>query len=245
MRSRRVVLAIGMLLAAACVPEPTAVRIVPATVLWLEWPKAVTLAQPGALRVTGYAPCGFRAVFGVTVSGSEIRVNAEGHGSSDGFACPADAIIAPSSRAADGGAGYDTLLPLPGLTAPSQALPAYFRVWAPMQGPGLWAADDRSVGTVELRATTDTATQFAGGAYLTTDTAGCWRMRPWSRYPVPQWVFSKPVPLTPRWASYYAYVTGYFVRADPPICGDSIAARATRLEVDVTPPLAASLSPSR
>jgi hypothetical protein len=48
-------------------------------------------------------------------------------------------------------------------------------------------------------------------------------------------VFTKPLPLAPRTNSYSGFVTGRFARVNPPICGDSIAVQATRVEVDVTP----------
>jgi hypothetical protein len=240
MRPPRILLATGALLAAGCVAEPTGVDVVPAYVSWLEWPTAVTATQPGALRVSGWAQCPYRVVFSASVSGTEIRLSAEGRD-------PRNAICLSrqgESSGAGGGAGFDTLLPLPRLTPPSSDLPEWFQILAPMEGPGWWPAGDRFVGWTELRATADTATQFAGRATVFTDSSGCWRMRPWSRSPAPQWVFTKPVPLAPRTYAYYGYVSGRFVAANPPICGDSIAVQATRLEVDVTP-WGASLARSR
>ena len=235
MRPPRILLTAGALLAAACVAEPTGVDVVPAYVTWLEWPTAVTATQPGALRVSGYAQCPHRVVFSASVSGTEIRVTAEGRGLGD-WGC-VDLHVASSGigGGAGSGAGFDTLLPLPRLTPPSSGLPARFQISAPMQGPGWWPTGDRLVGGIDLRATADTVTQFAGQAGVYGDSSGCWRMRPWSRYPAPQWVFTGPVPLLPRPYAYYGYVSGHFVPANPPICGDSIAVRATRLEVDVTP----------
>jgi len=249
MRGRRVFPAIGVLLAAGCVPEPTQVYVVPGVVTWLEWPTAVTARQPGALRVSGYAQCPYRVVFGASVSGTEIHLTAEGRDPRNSICLALDAAGSSASIAIDSGARYDTLLPLPQLTPPSSGLPERFQIWAPMQGPGWGQAGDQLVGGLDLRATGDTATQFAGRATVFTDSSGCWRMRPWSRGPAPQWVFTKPVPLAPLrygyYAGYYGYVTGYFVPVSPPICGDSIAVRATRLEVDVTPPWAAALAPLR
>lgn len=242
MRLPRFLLSTGALLAAGCVAEPTSVDVVPAYVSWLEWPTAVTATQPGALRVSGWAQCPYRVVFRASVSGTEIRLSAEGRDQRRDVGC-----IGPStvSSGAGGGAGFDTLLPLPRLTPPSSGLPAWFQIWAPMEGPG-WGPDaDQLVGGIELRAIADTATQFAGRASVSSDSLGCWRMRPWSRAPAPQWAFTKPVPLAPRTYAYHGYVSGRFVAANPPICGDSVAVRATRLEVDVTPPWGASLARPR
>ena len=236
MRPPRILLSMGALLAAGCVAEPTGVDVVPAYVSWLEWPTGVTATQPGALRVSGWAQCPYRVVFSASVSGTEIRLSAEGRDPRQDVGCLALHVAGSGAGIGAGSdAAFDTLLPLPQLTPPSSGLPAWFQIWAPMEGPG-WGPDgDQLVGGIELRGTADTATQFAGRAWVSSDSLGCWRMRPWSRAPAPQWVFTKPVPLVPRPYLYYGYVSGRFVPADPPICGDSIAVQATRLEVDVTP----------
>lgn len=237
MRPIRILLATGALLAGGCVAEPTGVDVVPAYVTWLEWPTAVTASRPGALRVSGSAQCPYRVVFRAAVSGTEIRLTAEGRDPRNDVGCI-------TGSGAGSGAGFDTLLPLPQLAPPSSGLPAWFQIWAPMKGLSWGPVGDRVVGQIELRATADTATQFAGRASVSGDSSGCWRLTPWSRAPAPQWVFTKPVPLVPRPYAYYGYVSGRFVPANPPICGDSIAVLASRVEVDVTP-WGASLARSR
>lgn len=217
--------------------------VVPGYVTWVEWPTAVTATQRGALRVSGYAQCPYRVVFSASVSGTEIRLSAEGRDPGNWACVGPNAAGSSASSNSSNLAYYDTLLPLPRLTPPSSGL-SWFQVWAPMEGPGWWHAGDQLVGGIDLRATADTATQFTGRAWVSSDSSGCWRMRPWSRTPAPQWLFTKPVPLAPRTYAYYGYVSGRFVAANPPICGDSIAVQATRLEVDVTP-WGASLARSR
>jgi hypothetical protein len=243
MQALRVGLRTAALLVAGCVAEPTGVEVVPAYVSWLEWPTAVTATQPGALRVSGWAQCPYRVVFSASVSGTEIRLSAEGRDPGN-WACVGPNVAGGGVGIGVGsGAGFDTLLPLPRLSATPSGQ-SWFQIWAPMEGPGYWHAGDQLVGGINLGAIADTATQFAGRATVFTDSSGCWRMRPWSRSPAPQWVFTKPVPLAPRTYAYYGYVSGRFVAANPPICGEPIAVQATRLEVDVTP-WGASLSRSR
>ena len=236
MRQLRLALTTGALVAAGCSGEPTGVNVAPAYVTWVEWPTTVTTKRPGALRVSGYTECPYRAVFGVSVSGMEIRVTAQGRDPANDVACLAMQIAGSADTSgSSGGAGYDTLLPLPPLTPPASGLPAWFSISAPMAaGPGAWAGGDLVVGQIYLQATADTATQFAGRAMVISDSSGCWRLTPFSRAPYPRWVFNRPVRLLSEYR-YYGFVSGRFVRADPPICGDSIAVLATRLEVDVTP----------
>ena len=89
MRPCGLVLAAGMMAAAGCAGEVTGVATVPAYVTWMEWPTAVTAARPGALRLSGYTQCPYRLVFGVSVSGSEIRVSAAGIDPANDVACVA------------------------------------------------------------------------------------------------------------------------------------------------------------
>ena len=232
MRSGGLVLAAGMLAAAGCAGEVTGVASVPAYVTWMEWPTAVTAARPGALRLSGYAVCPYHLTFGITVSGTEIHVDAVGLRTAEYGICM-DLHVAGGDVGS--GAGYDTLLPLPRLTPPASGLPARFQISAPMMGPASGPLQDEIIGGMDLRTTEDTATQFAGSALIVGDSAGCWRLTPFARNPIPHWVFAKPPRLASGTNSYYGYVIGRFVPANPPICGDSIAVQATRIEVDVTP----------
>jgi len=220
------------LLAAGCVPEPTQVVVVPAAVTWLEWPTAVTPDQPGTLKISGHSQCGFRTVFGVSVSGREIRVTAEGHRGSDGYACPADAIVAGAALEAMS-AGYDTLLPLPPLERPHGEIITY-TLKAPM-GEAWSGISPHAVGWLESRMSIDTTTRFAGRAFVHGDSTGCWWLQPSSRWPVSRWALMGPVPLAARQSWYSATIRGIFVEVNPPLCGESVAARAFQLEVDVTP----------
>jgi hypothetical protein len=232
MRPLGLALTAGMMAAAGCAGEVTGVSTVPAYVTWIEWPTAVTATRPGALRLSGYAVCPYQLTFGITVSGTEIHVEAVGRRPAE-FGICMDLHVAGGDVA--GGAGYDTLLPLPRLMPPTSELPVRFQLFAPMMSIGSAPPGDEIIGGLDLRAAEDTATQFAGRALIAGDSAGCWRLTPFARYPVPHWVFAKPLSLAPRSYGYSGFVTGRFVRVNPPICGDSIAVQATRVEVDVTP----------
>jgi hypothetical protein len=223
-----------VLLAVACVPEPTQVVVVPGVVTWLEWPTAVTPDQPGILKISGYSQCGFRTVFGVSVSGREIRVTALGHATSGPYACvgPADAIVAGAAPGAMP-AGYDTLLSLPALERPHGEVITY-TMKAPM-GEAWSGVSPHSVGWIESRMSVDTTPRFAGRAFVYADSTGCWWLRPSSRWPAPRWALKGPVPLVPRESWYSASIRGILVEVSPPLCGEPVAARAFQLEVDVTP----------
>lgn len=221
---RRTVALAAVVFAAGCVKEPTAVDVVPGYVTWVEWPTAVTTSQPGALRVSGYASCGYRVSFRVAVDSSGIHVVAEGRG-------PVFDICL-ASRAEY---SADTLLPLPRLDPPSTGPWAEFAIWASVSAYAYSPHAERLLGSISLRATADTATKFAGHVMLYTDSAGCWRAHPYSSLRWDEgWVFAKPVPLT---GGYYSgYLSGYLAAVVPPICGEAMAIRAYTLEVNATPP---------
>jgi len=224
---RRAVALVGAALAAGCVKEPTAVDVVPGYVTWVEWPTAVTTSQPGALRVSGFASCGYRVSFHVAVDSSGIHVVAEGRGPTSG--------ICPDHR---DNYSADTLLPLPRLGPPSTGPSTDLAIWAPVSAYAYSPHAERLLGSISLRATADTATKFAGRVTLYTDSAGCWRAHPYSALRWDRsWVFAKPVPLT---GGYYSgYLSGYLAAVAPPICGEAMAIRAYTLEVNATPPWAA------
>jgi len=224
---RRTVALAAVALAAGCVKEPTAVDVVPGYVTWVEWPTAVTTSQPGALRVSGFVPCGYRLSFRVSVDSTGVHLAAEGHGPLNAI-CPADVVGAVAD-------GPDSLLPLPRLEPPSTGLPAEFAVWAPVMTYGYSYAGERRLGALGLRASADTTTRFAGVVHLYTDSAGCWRARPYSWLRRDEaWVFAKPVPLTHGY--YYGYVSGYLGPVVPPVCGEAVAIHAHTIEVNVAPP---------
>jgi len=213
---------VAAVLAAGCVEEPTGPDAVPGYITWVEWPTAVTTSQPGALRVSGSVPCGYRVWYRVSVDSSGIHLAAEGRDPVNAV-CPASPVSG----------SLDTLLPLPRLDPPSYGLPAAFGIWAPVWTSGYSGSTERLVGSISLQATADTTTKFAGHVLLYADSADCWRARPYSSFRYPGWVFAKPVPL--QGGTYQGYLSGWLVAVYPPICGDTVAIHARTLEVDATP----------
>jgi len=227
---RRLVCTTAVIAVAGC-GEPTTVPVGVATVHWIEWPAAVTIGEPGALRISGSAQCPFLPVFGVSVSGSLIRVTATARYQGS----------VPCLNRTDGsGAGYDTVLPLPVLKVPDGSRPVgSFVIRAPMgtvDYSGSGDISERAVGRIELRASADTTTQLAGRVMLRADSLGCWLAQPASAWPQPQFAFARPVPLAPATnLSRSGFVSGSLVVANPPICGRTLAIDAVELTVDVTP----------
>lgn len=222
---RRVIALMSLLLAAAC-SEGTGPQVVPGSVSWIEWPTAVTASQPGSLRVSGYAECPYDLVFGVSLTGTALRVRAEGRQRSNTMC-----LLLSGS-----GAGYDTLLPLPRLGEGVSQLPYRYSIWAPVAVfGGVERPNERMVGTLELRAVPDTATMFAGVIRLFLDSLRCWRAMPYSAPPMPRWSFAKPVLLDTVVAGRNAFLSGLLVQVSPPVCGDSQAIDPLALEVDIAP----------
>jgi hypothetical protein len=240
-RLGRIVLA-GVVFAAAC-RESTGpgTTVVPGAITWIEWPAAVTSNQPVSLRVSGYEPCPYTEVFGVVVEGTDVRVSAQAHVPKDSWRC----------LDSGSGAGYDTLLTLPTLSAAPGGLPTRFNIWATVAETDFSAhyyanGHERMIGQFTLQfSAPDTSTRFAGIVTLTVDTLGCWRARPWSAWPQPRWVFAKSLSLVPDRASWQAFLSGSIVTVDPPVCGNTVAIDPAALEVDLTPNPYLATAPSR
>jgi hypothetical protein len=225
MMKRRAIALMSLLLAAAC-REGTGPHLVPGSVSWIEWPTAVTVSQPGSIRASGYAECPYDLVFGVSLTGTALRVTADGRQRSNTL-CP---LLSGS------GAGYDTLLPLPRLGEGVSQLPYRYSIWAPVAVfGGVERPNERMVGTIELRAVPDTATMFAGVVRLFLDSLRCWRAMPYSAHPMPRWSFAKPLLLDTVVAGRNAFLSGLLVQVSPPVCGDSQAIDPLALEVDIAP----------
>ncbi len=222
-----------IVLAVGC-REPTSVDTAPAAVTWIEWPTAVSAAQPGSIRISGFTQCPYSVAFGAYVSNWGLHVTAEGRNPSD--------LPCEQAGLDGGGAGFDTVLSLPELPSPPGGLPFNFAVYAPVAHLSgyldLGQATERYVGQLWLQSQPDTATQFAGTMHVVMDTLGCWRGVPASAPPRPGWAFAKPVPLVSQpgpMLPRLAYVRGHFVSGSPAGCGDDRAMEVSELDVDATP----------
>jgi hypothetical protein len=214
----------GVVLAAAC-KESTGpgTTVVPGVITWIEWPTAVTGSQAESLRVSTVERCGFRMVYGVALQGTEVHVTAQARSRTD-IVCLQDG---------GSGAGHDTVLALPQLGAGSP-----YTIWAPVPGPtygSFGRPTERMLGYIQVVSAPDPSIQFAGIVSLALDSLGCWRARPLSAPPVPQWAFAKAPALTPESVGRRAFLVGQFVAESPAACGDARGISAWTLEVDATP----------
>ena len=181
-------------------------------VYWIEWTAGLTATQVESLRVSGYVPCPYEAVWDATVSAGQVLVSGRAY----------DRKIACLNSGS--GAGYDTVLVLP----PSRN---GYQVFAPMADPISWDPTARLVGYIDVWILPDTTTRFAGIATLRQDSLGCWRAQPWSRWPSPRLALAQPPPLAPTLQQFSAYVAGQLVPGSPPGCGDAVALSASTLEI--------------
>ena len=190
------------------------------TIGWVEWPAAVTMAQPGAVRVSGFPDCPQYAQFGVVLNGTQLHVTSH-----------VDFSKGCMTR-------EDSLIPLPSLRVPPSGLPAVFTIWASLArfSEAGSASGGRLLGEIELREDPDTSTLFAGIALVYRDSLDCWRAIP-SRSTRPSWAFLQPPTLTAGSSGHVAFIRGRLVPVSPPVCGDSTAVEAFSLEIDASPRL--------
>lgn len=92
------------------------------------------------------------------------------------------------------------------------------------------APSDRLVGYFDVATTPDTTPEFAGAAYLISDSLGCWRALPWSEGPGRWLALAQPPPLTSGWQGN-AFLVGQLVAGSPPSCGDARSINASTLAV--------------
>jgi hypothetical protein len=151
-------------------------------------------------------------VWGVSVNGADVRVTGSVYNRE--IPCLDNGT----------GAGYDTVLALTAL--PDQL----YTVWAPMLDLISWSPSDRLVGYFDVATTPDTTPEFAGAAYLISDSLGCWRALPWSESPGRWLALAQPPPLTSGWQGN-AFLVGQLVAGSPPSCGDARSINASTLAV--------------
>jgi hypothetical protein len=217
------------LLAAGCANETTGPSsVAQGSVTWLEWPASVTTAAPGRIRVVGPDNnCGGVAL-GVSARPQRLTVSAEFFDSPPCRYLALDGVVATS---------YDTILPLPALSAPPEGLPAYYVVEAPIADRRFGDVLTHSLGFLQLGTAPDTTTLVAGRATLIADSAGCAWVRPeaWGLSRPPLSVVANPPGLGSA-TQESAFIGGRFVPASPARCGQGSVLHLDFAEVDATLP---------
>ena len=197
----------------------------PIAVSWMEWPAAVTATEHGSIRILAlYGACG-ELVLTVEQSGpSSVSVAASEHFDSDPPApCPAVVVI------------LDSLVPLPRLVSPTGPTGS-FTIDAPVADP-LGGITRRVFGFVTLTDQQPDATlQVGGRAAVIADSLGC----SWARPDLPglpgfgPFVLSSDIALGDN-AWHGAFISGAFMPALSPRCGQDPLLQLRLLEVDAGP----------
>ena len=224
---RRLVKALSTaLLLAACSDGASPGTDAPLTISWLTWPAAVTAAEHGSIRIVGYyGACG-TLVLDVAQSGpSSVSVAATEHFDTDPPPpCPAVIGI------------FDTVMPLPRLVTPTGPTGS-FTIDAPVADP-LGGITRRIFGFVELTdQQPDVTPQVGGRALVLADSLGC----SWARPDIPNrpnisgpFVLSSNIALGDD-AWHGAFISGAFMPALSPRCGQDPLLQLRLLEVDAGP----------
>ena len=185
----------------------------------MEWPGAVTLDQPGTVRIAGFhGACGTFQL-SVTQSGpTTISVDAVMHfDTPQPELCPASIAI------------FDTTLPLPRLTQTPGGSNNNIVLNAPVND-GV-TIDRRSFGYLALSSNQPDATLHAGGqVFVLPDSAGCSWLRPQVPPNEMPHVLSSDITLgSNTW--HAAFASGMFAPALSPRCGQDPLFQAQVLEV--------------
>lgn len=146
-------------LAACADPTGPAARSFPFSIDWIEWPAAVTAAQPGALLVTWTG--GFCSDDSLRIRVDTTVVRVISTTTPQQVICPLiPGPIFPK----------DTLLPMPVLHSPTG--PQQFALRATMVDPAFDNVE-RMVGFIALDVSSDTTRHMGGEARLEIDSLGC------------------------------------------------------------------------
>ena len=220
-----------VLVTACSDPAGTGGSSLPVAVSWMEWPAAVTAGQPGHIRVIGYRGiCGEFRLSAVQSGAATVSVNAEEHFAGEPVLCPSVALI------------FDTLVPLPVLVTSPAGSAGSFTVDGPAIDP-LGGVVRRSFGFVSFSNQQPDATIQAGGsAFVLADSLGC----SWAESQVAKFQGSVVSPASgPHVLSIHlvlgtttrqsSFISGSFVPAIPPKCGQSSALQLRLLEVQSQP----------
>jgi hypothetical protein len=208
--------AVAALAGVACTEPDTSV--IPADVVWMEWPAEAVAQRSFDVRIGVWRPCALDQRFRPAPSAGQSSLTFAPYFlvSKEPLACAlmdrpsADLDIAP----------LDTVVAAPGLDAPASARTYEVRGAA---GEAVYGAlADRAIrtfGEMVVRPTsgTDTRTMAAGFASAQVE-GGCLRLRPGIRftggYPI-----ENPPDATEFW---WAFVRGYLYRPAAPVCGETV-----------------------
>ena len=153
-------LAVAALCASCADPAGPAASANPVGVWWLEWPAAVTPAQPGSLLATIAGDFCEDLSIGVTASYPTVTLTSTS--TPRDIVCP----LTPSPVLP-----HDTAIALPALNT-SFGLPISWVLRATFLNTR-GDIDERLAGTFILASAPDTTRFFAGRAFLEVDSAGC------------------------------------------------------------------------
>ncbi len=134
----------------------------PFPVEWVEWPAAVSAAQPGTLLVTFVDDVCATTMLGVAADFPTVTVRSEITRTRP--PCPL-ADFAPAFP-------RDSLIPMPALAAP-YGLPAYYSVQATLSDPFDGTPVTHTLGSIQVAAVSDTTRYMAGSGTVFVDSAGC------------------------------------------------------------------------
>lgn len=143
--------------------DPLGPAAEPFPVQWVEWPAAITAAQPGTVLVTyvndfcSTTSLDIAADFPIVTVRSEITRR-------NNVPCPLTDLVPAFPR--------DSLLPLPALAAP-YGLPAYYSVQATLSDPFDGTPNVHTLGSIQVAAASDTTRYMAGSGTMFVDSAGC------------------------------------------------------------------------
>ena len=202
---------IALAMVAACTDQAETGLDRPLTVMWLEWPTAVTASSHDSVRVRGFMGCG-TPVLSVTQSGpSSVSVMASEHyNDPHPPPCPPTIYI------------LNAVVPLPRLEAPAGSTGQFTIDARTFDAQG--ARVRRVFGVLQLSdVAPDTTVQVGGRVLLLSDSLGCsWAKTEMLNFLPPgfgfgPWVLSSDVALGSGWRG--AFVSGEYSAALSPRCG--------------------------
>jgi len=142
--------------------DPLGPAAEPFPVLWVEWPAAVSAAQPGGVLVTFVDDFCSTTSLGVAADFPNVTVRSEITRHSN-VPCPL-ADLFPAFP-------HDSLIPLPSLATP-YGIPAYYSMQATLSDP-FGTPSVHTLGQIQVAAAADTTRYMAGTGTVFVDSAGC------------------------------------------------------------------------
>lgn len=196
---------------AACNTEPD-VEIIPADVVWMEWPDAVTAGAGFPLRLGVWRPCALDQRFRPAPSTGPTTLTFAPF-----FEVSPEPIYCALVAAPIDVAPLDTIITAPALIAPTARTYELRGATASTAAePGSRAS--RAFGTITVSPTAGAATRTmaAGFASAQQDAGGCLRLRPGTVFSA-GYVIENPPDASTFWSGF---VRGYLYRRLTPLCGE-------------------------